>query len=316
MHREKNRDITQIPDHLKNVVTRLQEVDFFFCDFDYCRFRRTEMQTVDFRYSHVRDCTMGECCIRLGDFYFCAFQGCTNFVDSTFLDCSFTCATFENDCIRMNNIPKGIVQEHSHIYHYHLTHAKRWIRYHPCASFCSMNHAANEQVITAKSEAYIALEASNFYKVISGVFAGKGLNRDSNEAYRKSKKSELIYLQKIRKFPKDERDISRGEIRHRIFNIRVTQALGYGYKWQAPTFWFLFIVVGFGIVGLCKKTFDHNILDNTIRSFCYSLYNSMAPHEEFSDTVSLPWASFESVAGVLLIGFLGFIIANNIRNDS
>jgi hypothetical protein len=32
--------------------------------------------------------------------------------------------------------------------------------------------------------------------------------------------------------------------------------------------------------------------------------------------VPLPWASFESMLGILLIGFLGFIIANNIRNDS
>jgi hypothetical protein len=54
---------------------------------------------------------------------------------------------------------------------------------------------------------------------------------------------------------------------------------------------------------------DYNII-------FHSLYNSMGPHDCFTEMVPLPWASFESMLGILLIGFLGFIIANNIRNDS
>lgn len=40
--------------------TELCNVNFFFCDLEYCRFRGTIMKLADFRYSHITDCTMSE----------------------------------------------------------------------------------------------------------------------------------------------------------------------------------------------------------------------------------------------------------------
>jgi hypothetical protein len=107
--------------------------------------------------------------------------------------------------------------------------------------------------------------------------------------------------------------------------LRLTQAFGYGYKWQAPTLWFIGIVATYGLIGILHEYLSNHVfvseqpvtkMSNNIYTLCYSLYNSMAPSEKFIEIISLPWATFESVFGVLLIGFLGFIIANNIRNDS
>lgn len=299
----------------KTANTHLQEVDFFFSQLDYCRFRRSELNTVDFRYSHINDCTMGEINVYLGDFYFCAFEGCTGFIDGVFKECSFTCATFENNCIRMKNIPEGIIQEHFKIYHDKLIHAKNWINYNPCGTFSSMNHEANNKMMTLKSYANATLEAANFYKGLSGIFAGKGLNRDSNEAYRMSKILDSKFCKIELNLSKEDRVKGEKNFSRRIFLNKVYWSLGYGYKWQAPTIWFFLIIAAYALISL--------IIDSTMElgnSFSWSLYNSLSPYEKFTNMFEnrhiVTLVSFESLFGVLIIGFLGFIIANNIRNDS
>ena len=316
LHAEKIKEPEFRASHPHYKETTLHKVDFFFSDLDFCRFRNTIVNTADFRYTHIQDCTMSECKVTLGDFYFCAFQGCTSFVDAVFYHSSFTCATFENNCIRMSNIPDGIVQEHVEIYHNNLIHAEDWMKYNPCASFSSMNHEANKTEITDKSKAYVALEAANFYRELSGTFTGKGLNHDSNEAYRKSKLCELDYYKICLRLTDADRKDCKCSLHCKIFWIRLIRAFGFGYKWWPPTLWFVGMTLLYaGIAEVIKYNPVHPIV-NFIRHWCNSLYNSMSPHEDFSKLITLPWASFESVAGVLLIGFLGFIIANNIRNDS
>lgn len=289
----------------------LNEVDFFFSDLEYCRFRGTKAEHIDFRYSHVCDCTMSEFDATYGDFYFCYFEGCTNFINSRFVYCSFTCSSFENDCIRMNNIVGGIAQENSQVYHDELIHNPVWLKYNPCHSFSSMNHEANEGR-NDKSDAGIAGEAMHVYKQLSGLYAGKGLNRDSNRAYRKSKLCEIDYCKLQMKIAWKKREF-KDFFAYQWSFIKAwgTRLLGFGYQWKATVVWFVIIVLGYGLYGMFRKgtNDDYNII-------FHSLYNSMGPHDCFTDIVPLPWASFESILGILLIGFLGFIIANNIRNDS
>jgi uncharacterized protein YjbI with pentapeptide repeats len=298
-------------DMIERKVSILNEVDFFFSELDYCRFRRANAKFIDFRYSHVRDCTMSEFDVTYGDFYFCNFEGCTNFIDSRFTDCSLTCASFENDCLRMNNIIDGIAQEKSQIYHDGLIRNPQWMKYNPCNSFSSMNHKANEGR-NAESDAKIAGEAMYVYKQLSGLYAGKGLNRDSNRAYRKSKLCEIEYCKLQMKIAWGKSDF-KDFFAYLWSFIKAwgTKLLGFGYQWKATVIWFIIIVLGYGIYGMFRKGTDddYNII-------FHSLYNSMGPHDCFTEMVPLPWASFESMLGILLIGFLGFIIANNIRNDS
>lgn len=291
--------------------SELKMVDFFFSDLWYCRFRGTKARHVDFRYSHVRDCTMSEFNVTYGDFYFCYFEGCTNFIDSRFKYCSLTCSSFENDCIRMNNIIGGIVQEKSQFYHKRLIRNPIWLKYNPCNSFSSMNHEANKGG-DGDSDAKIAGEAMHVYKQLSGLYAGKGLNRDSNRAYRKSKLCEINYCKLRMKITWKKREF-KDFFAYQWSFIKAwwTRLLGFGYQWKATVIWFVIIVLVYGIYGMLRKgtNDDYNII-------FHSLYNSMGPHDCFTDMVPLPWASFESILGILLIGFLGFIIANNIRNDS
>lgn len=293
-------------------IAKLNSVDFFFSNLCYCRFRGNQASLVDFRYSHVCDCTMSEFDLTYGDFYFCNFKGSTNFIDSRFTHCSFTCSSFENDCIRMNNIIKGIAQENSQIYHEKLIRNTQWLKYNPCHSFSSMNHESNIDEEKDESNAKIAGEAMHVYKQLSGLYAGKGLNRDSNRAYRMSKLCEIKYckLKMMLAWKK-------GEIKNlfaylwSFIKTGMTRLMGFGYQWKATVTWFVLIVIGYGLFGMFRKgtNNDYNII-------FHSLYNSMGPHDCFTDMVPLPWASFESILGILLIGFLGFIIANNIRNDS
>lgn len=295
--------------------TTLQSVDFFYSELDYCRFRKTEAHRVDFRYSHVDDCTMGKFKVELGDFYCCNFRGCTNFIDSCFKNCSFTCATFENACIRMSNIPEGIVQLHPTVYTEEIILSKDWFKYNPCATFSQMNEYAPEGN-TLQSRIDLAKEAMDFYKQMSGTFAGKGLNRDSNEAYRQTKLCELDYYKEMKHLPKEDRKVSKFSLRWQIFCIRLIQAFGFGYKWLPPTLWFIGMTLFYAIIAAIMRNNSEHPVINFIAHWCRSLYNSMSPDKDFIDVINLPWASFESVFGVLIIGFLGFIIANNIRNDS
>ena len=217
----------------------------------------------------------------------------------------------EKDCILMNNIIGRIAQEKSQVYHDELIHNPIWLRYNPCHSFSSMNHKANEGR-NDDSDAKIAGEAMHVYKQLSGIYAGKGLNRDSNRAYRKSKLCEIGYCKLQMKIAWKKR-IFKDFFAYQWSFIKAwwTRLLGFGYQWKATVIWFIIIVLGYGLYGMLRKgtNDDYNII-------FHSLYNSMGPHDCFTDMVPLPWASFESILGILLIGFLGFIIANNIRNDS
>lgn len=288
--------------------TELCNVNFFFCDLEYCRFRGTIMKLADFRYSHITDCTMSECNITLGDFYFCGFHGATNFVGSIFDSCSFTCATFENACIRMKSFPNGIVQENVEAYHEQIIHGKNWYKYNPCGYHSSMNHAA-EEGDSLESRINLAKEAADFYTELSGMYAGKGLNRDSNEAYRKAKLNEL----KFYKLSLEQDNLSRKErrrLRRSIAKIRFIQCLGFGYKWLATVAWIAGIILFCSIIGWLVS--EVTIIDGLVAS----LKNSLSLNDGFIKMASFLVAFFESAVCILLIGFLGFIIANNVHNNN
>ena len=292
--------------------TELCNVNFFFCDLEYCRFRGTIMKLADFRYSHITDCTMSECNITLGDFYFCGFHGATNFVGSIFDSCSFTCATFENACIRMKSFPNGIVQENVEAYHEQIIHGKNWYKYNPCGYHSSMNHAAEEDD-SLESRINLAKEAADFYTELSGMYAGKGLNRDSNEAYRKAKLNEL----KFYKLSLEQDNLSRKERRRLRRNRNKTlliKWMGYGYKWQNT---FGAIAATIIIAFIIGWVFSAEIsIGNIEKVFRASLISSLSLDKDFFDEIPFFVAFFESAVSILLVGFLGFIVANNVRNNN
>ena len=141
------------------------------------------------------------------------------------------------------------------------------------------------------------------------MYAGKGLNRDSNEAYRKAKLNEL----KFYKLSLEQDNLSRKErrrLRRSIAKIRFIQCLGFGYKWLATVAWIAGIILFCSIIGWLVS--EVTIIDGLVAS----LKNSLSLNDGFIKMASFLVAFFESAVCILLIGFLGFIIANNVRNNN
>lgn len=292
-------------------LTTMNRVDFFFCEFETCRFKSARMDVVDFRYSALLDCSLGYLQAKNCDFYMTAFKGTTNFPHSRFTSCSITNATFENHCITMSNID-DLVQERYDDYHRVIMHTERWNKQNPCADFSYLNKG-EEDDNRLMSRAYISKEASQVYSILSGIYAGKGLCRDSNLAYRKSKINEgkHYFLQmrvefSQRHFGKGVKNLCKmaGPVSSRLF--------GYGYQIMPVVAWFVALIVGYGL-------YHHRVAarecDNFRKEIAYSLYNSLGPYADFIRGLNEILASFQTGFGMLLIGFMGFVLANRIRNN-
>lgn len=290
--------------------SKLEEVDFFLSELEFCRFRNTYVMAADFRYAHVSDCSMSEGCFFGSDFYFCTFMNATNFVKSRFIQCSFTNAIFENNCIRLENIPSGVLQENYQAYSEIVSHYPNWIRYNPCFNYSSLNHEENNGN-KKKSDKSLKKETAEFYKQLSGIYAGKGLNRDSNRAYKKAKQNERRY-NRLSMWIAMKEGNTKDFFKHLwgFMNNIITAMFGYGYQWQAAVFWFFLLITIFGYIYYRNTGADMEL------AFSYSFNNSLGPFEGLAKIVGLFLASCQTALGMLLIGFLGFIVANNIRNDS
>lgn len=299
-------------------VTTMNGVTFFLSNVELCRFRGVSIKSADFRYSYINDCTIREAEVEYGDFYFCNFRGCTTFDKSIFRKCSFTNCMFENNAIRMDNIPDGIIQEYYNDYRNMVVEDGRWLHYNPSATYSSINHAANyigkkSQDSDAEAMARMSnmLEASTFYKSMSGIYAGKGLNRDSNRAYKMSKLCEIRYLHLAMPILWQRGERKRVvRLSPRLLLDYLTVMMGFGYMWWVVVFWFVALIVIYG-----AYYYAHSA-DGIDVALSYSFNNSLGPDSNITKIINCFLASCQSAFGMLLIGFLGFIMANNLRNDS
>lgn len=317
----------------QNLETHIEETDFFLCQFELCRFRETYIKIADFRYSQFLNCSLGGSQIELGDFYMAAFKGTTNFTNCIWTHCSITNATFENHCLRMNSIKK-LAQESYKNYSEIIIKYETWHKQNPCADFSCLNKAEDKNCIV-KSKSYISREASEVYALLSGLYAGKGLFKDSNIAYELAKKNEawsqyytlkdelIILTSKLLPNKKKRHDTqSPNEMpRSRISRILKSLAciisffpcwlLGFGYKLKNVVVFFITLVLVFGYIFHVKND-ECNVWYDEVG---YSLNNAMGPLDEFIEAVGCWLSSVQTTTGLLLIGFAGFIIANRIRNN-
>lgn len=304
--------------------TLMNEVDFFFSEFDTCRFRRVKMNIADFRYSRFIDCSLGDWDVTIGDFYMAYFGGTTNFNRSKFRTCSLTYAIFEQNCPDISYIDR-LAQEDSKVFGDIIIGKENWSKHNPCADFSHVNEGEDDND-PLKSKIEASQEAQRVYATLSGIYNGKGLYRESNEAYGRAKDNEIRhYRYSLRKNLRDFSFFGCLKDLGHLTTLSLSWLFGYGYK--VPYVIFIFL----GIVWACSVHFRNKILENSARgihvdgvvdnpdyldSFAHSLNNSMGPHSPFYDTVGLIWGSLETVSGILLIGFLGFIMANRIRNNA
>lgn len=289
--------------------TNMSECDFFFCEFENCRFKNTKMSVVDFRYSSFTDCSMGCVKVQYGDFYMTAFHGTTNFLDSVFSLCSLTNATFDNHCLLMENIDR-LIQEDYERYIKIFIRKKNWFKQNPCGNISKLKNA-NGKDGKLEVKIYISKEAKFIYTTLSGLYSGKGLFRDSNKAYSKAKKCEAQYYKLLQK-----KAWKRKECWSWLKNVFrwvgpvYVMLKGYGYKFWPVMAWFaVLIVVCWMILWFTK---DLSWYDSLAASIC----NSIGTGSQDFDRLKPVLASFERFMGILLIGLLGFVWANKIRNNS
>lgn len=290
-------------------TTTLTECDFFFSELVNCRFKHTQIFVADFRYSSLTDCSMSYSHVKFGDFYMTAFHGSTNFTHSKYELCSITNATFDNHCLMMDNIDR-LIQEDYDSYSKILINKENWSKHNPCASFSVLNEAENEQK-ELESRRYIAHEAFQIYTTLSGIYSGKGFFRDSNKAYAKAKDNEInFYKHQICIDWKDRKRWDWMKDVLRSCGPRVTKRLGYGFKiWPVFRILITVILVSWLLLWVYEKK-------NWDTSLAYSICNSFGPYFDHIEEVHHLCASFEPAIGILLVGFLGFVVANKIRNNS
>jgi len=321
-------------DMYDNSAINISHADFFLCEFILCRFRRTHIKIADFRYSKFIDCSLGGMNVMIGDFYMAAFKGTTNFDSCQLTACSITYTSFENHCIRFNSINK-LIQESYYDYSHILTGEDDWHKQNPCADFSCLNEHEDKNEKTL-SKAYVRNEASMVYAQLSGIYAGKGFFKDSNRAYERAKINEAMFhyysladelnnlLRLIRKimnlFAKNKEkpdyisDIHYKTIVKNIFNLAsfsLSWILGFGYKLKNVIICFTFLIIGYSLL-FHRLCCEYQPWYNKI---AYSLNNSIGPFEPFTEVVGAFLSSLQTTIGILLIGFVGFVLANRIRNN-
>lgn len=293
--------------------TYLNEVDFFFCQFDTCRFRNTKFNIIDFRYSRFTDCSLGGCDVNVGDFYMSAFCGTTNFYNSKFHSCSLTNATFEQHCPSIFNIDK-LAQEDYQVYHDIIIGAKNWSKHNPCAGYSHVNEAEDNNN-ELESQIHNHHEAYRVYATLSGIYNGKGFFRESNQAYRLAKRNEAEYNMLAAKKCRKAHNYKQ-MFRHlwKRFTIGISWCFGYGYKIPYVLFWICVLVMVFGVFYKYKEQLEQE--HEWSVAFARSLNNTLGPFDKFTSSVGEWCGSMQSTVGILLVGFMGFIIANRIRNNA
>lgn len=314
----------------------IQGGDFFYSVLHFCRFRDLLGYALDFRYSQIANCSLSTGTFVMCDFYMADFVGATAFLDSHFKYCSLTSATFRGNCLNMDNLAafeiktgqetetcsdefKKLLAEqrrdnysiqddyklYKTFYHMH-----DWNRRNPCGEFSELNIGEKEDDELV-SRISIAKEAQQFYSELSGTYTGKGLFKDSNKAYRMAKRKELEYYRlSAKKDFKDKNTLSGIKYCLKCSGPLLSKILGYGYKWSIIVIWFIVLVLGYSLY--------HYLRTRALfaDSLTGSMNNAMGPNQEFIIRLNEFIGSLEPTIGTLLIGFLGFVIANKIRNNS
>lgn len=287
----------------------LLDVDFFYSALEVCRFRGASVNQADFRYSKISNSSLSTCSFRECDFYMCGFLGTTTLHDTILKDCSITDAVFEHNVIRIDNI-KSLLQENYDTYIRVLQNTTNRIHnpINPSAYIVHNNDLRPDN--RKEKESKIAAESAEAYLALSGIYQGKGYTHDSNKAYKLANDWRLRHhLIEVRNKP-----LSFNTPKNILQIIKHSgiALMGYGYQWWKVSLIFLFVALLGGLyMHYCVPEMD------VIEAYARGLSNSMGPQESFAERVgNFLYSSTHSAFGLLIIGFLGFILANKVRNNS
>lgn len=289
--------------------SKIKNGDFFYCKLMVCRFRSASVVLSDFRYSEIKNSSLSKCSFTECDFYMCGFLGVTTLHDTTLIDCSITDAIFEHNIIRIDNI-KSLLQENYDTYINVLQHTTNRIHNPLNPKAHTVHNTDLTPEMKREKESQIASESADAYLSLSGIYQGKGYTQDSNKAYKRSNDWRLRhYILELRNKPFSKRT------HVNILNILKysgIQMMGYGYQWWKVCIIFLIVAIAGGAyMHFCVPDMD------IMEAYARGLNNSMGPQESFAERVgNFLYSSTHSALGLLIIGFLGFILANKVRNNS
>jgi uncharacterized protein YjbI with pentapeptide repeats len=259
------------------------------------KFRNAVIDVCDFRYADIEDCTLQGAYLKYTDFYRTAFKGITVFQDCKIESSSLNYISFETFCITSDNLKKNqagasLVQENEAVYKDFLG---KWIR---------LDNVKNEMSIIEGGLGTRYAEAERIYRQFSALWEGRGHNRDAEWAYVHGKRMErnrLLFESPNHKFKNRFKA---------VINFITDIFLGYGTSLSRVLTTYLLLIVLFGFI--YKIMSPANIGSCLYLSLGYiiGVRNSALPAIE---TLSM----LQTGIGMLLTGFMGFIVANKIRKS-
>ncbi|MDR3019691.1 MAG: pentapeptide repeat-containing protein [Treponema sp.] len=259
------------------------------------KFRNAVINVCDFRYADIIDSTLQGAYFIYTDFYRTAFKGITVFQDAKIESSSLNYISFESFCITCDNLKKNksgaaLVQESEEVYRDFLS---KWIR---------LDNVKNEMSIIEDGLGSKYSEAERIYRQLSALWEEKGHNRDAEWAYVQGKRMERKKLWHESKNKKFKNKVKA------FFNLLTDALLGYGVSLIKVFTTYLISIILFGIIYKLILTDDISACMRLSISYATTLGSSHAPEVAVLSIL-------QTSIGMLLTGFMGFVVANKIRKS-
>lgn len=308
----------------KLVDVILRDCSFVDCcmagaDVADCAFRGSRFDRCDFRYSVFRNCTFADTSLELCDFYRADFEGNNIFQQSSLHLTSFNRANLSGTDICRDNFCAGILQENP----------KEFMRFHK--HFGHVHPEEMEMFVSRRHE-----EAAVVYRSLAGVWSSRALYSDASWAYVRLKRHETavrspIYALRVGRGSGGAGSTPVGLMRRLGYAVRDIPAyLGHilagaicGFGESLSRIFLTYVITGAAFAVLYWQigavvNEDGSVAKGISDNFVYSLGNmsASAPERLHVGTVHTELLSaLQSLIGVGLIGLLGFVLGNRIRNS-
>jgi uncharacterized protein YjbI with pentapeptide repeats len=274
----------------------LKDVKFIKSILINCDFSNSAIEACDFRYAEIVDSTLEGAYFKFADFYRTAFKGITVFKDTKIEASSLNYISFETFCITRDNLVKTkpgsifLIQENKDNFERFLT---MWEREDSLGN----KMPSAEKLLPSRYG-----EAERIYRQLSALWEAKGHNKDAGWAYAQGKKMErkkLLHENKNNKFI---------NIIKAFFNLLAYSLLGYGVSLRKVLIAYVLFILIFGVI--YKLKLPDGIGASMMRSLTYAatLGSSSSQALELIQIIQM-------TIGVLLTGFIGFVLANKIRKS-
>jgi uncharacterized protein YjbI with pentapeptide repeats len=259
------------------------------------KFRDAVIDVCDFRYADIEDCTLQGAYLKYTDFYRTAFKGITVFQDCKIESSSLNYISFETFCFISDNLKKNqagasLVQGDEDVYKDFLG---KWVR---------LDNVKNEMSVIEGGLATRYAEAERIYRQFSALWEGRGHNKDAEWAYVHGKR-----MERKRLWFEEKSNTFKNKFKAAI-NLIIDIFLGYGTRLSRVATTYLLIIALFGCIYKALSPQDISACLTLSLGYIIGVRNPSVPAVE---SLSM----LQTGIGMLLTGFMGFIVANKVRKS-